>query len=189
MLLALPFAALNHLLAQSSWAAGRLQAYYGQTLRIELAGMSLLATLEDGPRLSPAAAGSEPAVTLQLPADTPIRLLTDRSSLFSAVRLQGAADFAEALGFVFRNLSWDVEDDLARVVGDVAAHRLVQGGRDLLAWQQRSVENLGHNLAEYVSEEKGYIATRRELDHFCHDVDQLRDDLARLEKRLQRLGG
>src|SRR5690606_36189646 len=38
------------------------------------------------------------------------------------VRIDGAVDFAGDLQWLADNLRWDIEDDLARVIGDVTAH-------------------------------------------------------------------
>jgi ubiquinone biosynthesis protein UbiJ len=104
-----------------------------------------------------------------------------------AARIEGSAEFAEALGFVIRNLRWDAEEDLSRVVGDVAAHRLVKGSRELATRQQQAAQNFAANLAEYFTEEQPLIARQADIATFSADIDRLRDDVARLEKRLQRL--
>lgn len=104
-----------------------------------------------------------------------------------AAHIEGSAEFAEALGFVIRNLRWDAEEDLSKVVGDIAAHRMVSTTREFAAWQQQAARNFGENLAEYFTEEQPLIARRIAITDFSADIDRLRDDVARLEKRLQRL--
>ncbi|MCF8199792.1 MAG: hypothetical protein K9J42_13575, partial [Sulfuritalea sp.] len=90
--------------------------------------------------------------------------------------------------FVIRNLRWDAEEDLSKLVGDIAAHRIVEGGREFAAWQQQAAQNLAENFAEYFTEELPMIARQADVEEFSADIDRLRDDVARLEKRLQRLG-
>jgi ubiquinone biosynthesis protein UbiJ len=46
---------------------------------------------------------------------------------------------------------------------------------------------LGLNAAEFATEESGLVTSARDLTLFGRDVDQLRDDAARLEKRISRL--
>ena len=104
-----------------------------------------------------------------------------------AARIEGSAEFAEALGFVIRNLRWDAEEDLSTVVGDIAAHRIVTGTKEFVGWQQQAAQNLAANLAEYFTEEQPLIAKQADIAEFSSDIDRLRDDVARLEKRLQRL--
>jgi len=45
------------------------------------------------------------------------------------VRIDGAVDFASDLQWLADNLRWDIEDDMARVIGDVPAHTLVSVAR------------------------------------------------------------
>jgi ubiquinone biosynthesis protein UbiJ len=183
--------ALNHLIGGEPWAGERLRAFAGKTVTIAGGPFPMhLAVTADGLFAVADVAGeleSEAAVTITLPADFAARLLVDRSSLFAAAKLAGSADFAETLAFVFRNLRWDAEDDLAQWVGDIAARRLVQAGKSLHARQTQAVSNLAANVAEYATEDADWLAPPRELQAFGEAVNALRDDVARLEKRLQRL--
>jgi ubiquinone biosynthesis protein UbiJ len=131
--------------------------------------------------------GVEATVSIGLPDDAVIRVLTDPPSLFSAATISGSADLAETLGFVFRNLRWDIEHDLSRVTGDIAAQRIFQVAKGLLQWQWRAARNLALGMTEYLTEEERAIARRGDVEQFCSEVDALRDDCARVEKRLLRL--
>lgn len=181
--------ALNHLLAGETWARERLHGFAGQHVR--LAGGPLkLDLVVDGEgyfHCQEDASQESPAVTIELPADAPFRFLLDRSAVFSAARLFGAADFAETLAFVFRNLRWDVEEDLSRLVGDIAARRLVSSGEAFLAWQKQAGRNLAANVAEYLSEESGMLVVKRDVTRFAEDVAAVGQETERLERRLAKL--
>ncbi len=180
-------AALNHLLTGESWARERLRPFAGSGVRIDGGPLTLLLRIDTHGLLAPAATDMPAAVTLTLPADAPLRLLLDRASLFAGVRLAGAADLAEALAFVFRNLRWDVEADLAQLVGDIPARRLTLLGGRLAAGAGEGMRRLAANAGEYASAESGLLAGKESIAAFAAEVDALRDDLARLEKRIQRL--
>ena len=180
-------AAINHVLAGEQWARERLRPFAGQHARIE-AGPLIVGLAIGGDGLFVAGgAEDEAGVVISLPGDTPFRYLADPASVLTAAKLSGSAEFAETLAFVFRNLRWDAEGELAKVVGDIAAHRLAKVGRTALAWQMQAAGNAMANLAEYVTEERDLVAPKREVTAFCQEVDHLRDDVARLEKRLARL--
>jgi len=179
--------ALNHLLTGEAWARERLRAHAGRHLRLAAGPVNLELTLDgEGFFRQPdsAAPGGETAVTIELPADALLRLPFDRSAVFAAARLSGTADMAETLAFVFRNLRWDVEEDLASLFGDVIARRIVLSGRAFAGWQQQSARNLAANLAEYLGEEAEVLLTRRQMNGFQEDLRQLGSDLVRLEDRL-----
>jgi ubiquinone biosynthesis protein UbiJ len=187
MVNALLVRALNHLVVAEPWASERLRGFAGK--RVLIAGGPFpvhLGVTPDG-EFEVAESASEPAVTITLPVDFPARLLLDRDGLFAAAKLAGSADFAETLAFVFRNLRWDAEDDLAKWVGDIPARRLVQAGRAAHAWQKAALANLAGNVAEFATEDSDLLAAPRDLQAFGEAVSTLRDDVARLEKRLQRL--
>jgi ubiquinone biosynthesis protein UbiJ len=103
------------------------------------------------------------------------------------VRVTGDTALASALTGVLSAMHWDVEEDLSRVIGDVAAHRVAQAGSSFLAWQGRTATNLAQSLAEYWTEERPVIAGSDAVREFVQAVDVLRDDTERLEKRVERL--
>jgi ubiquinone biosynthesis protein UbiJ len=187
MLLGAALGIVNHLLAGEGWARERLQPFAGQTARLELGALTLPLAISPHGLFVAGERNLAPSVTITLPADAPLRALTDRPALFASARLSGSAELAECLGFVFRNLRWDVESDLAQVVGDIAAHRLVAGGRQVVRWHQQQATNLAINLAEYFTEEDPAIARRLDLSDFCAEVARLPGELARLEARIAAL--
>lgn len=179
-------AAVNHLLRDAAWALERLRPFAGKAFRIDATPVVLNARLDADGRLA-LAEEEEPEVTLMLPfAEAPL-LLEGMNRLMGRVRIAGNAEFAEALGFVFRNLSWDVEEDLSRVVGDVPARRIVSGMQGLKTAQQRGLEALSGNLGEYLTEESGLMASVFDVSSFTQEVATLRDDVARTGKKLERL--
>ena len=187
--LALRFA--NHLLAGETWARSRLQPFAGQSARLEFGDFKILLTISRSGLLELADNSVDAAVTISLPTDALLKVLTDLSSHTpSAVgntRIVGSAELAETLGFVLRNLRWAAEDDISRVVGDVVAHRLMRGVRQLALGQLHRAKNFALNVSEYLTEETPSIARSGDVIRFCSAVNTLEKDLSGLEKRLQRL--
>ncbi len=187
-MLARPALALvNHLLTSEPWARQRLVSFAGRTARLQFGGgAAWLVRISDAGLFEMAEPGTPATVSIGLPDDAPARALIDSASLSSLATISGSADLAETLGFVARNLRWDVEHDLSRLLGDVLARRGLQLARNLAGWQIHGVRNLALGVAEYLTEEDAAIARRRDIESFCAEVDVLRDDLARFEKRLGR---
>lgn len=180
-------AAINHLLGQASWARDKLAAFAGHSAQIKLPPFEAAFLIAPDGTIAAPAPDAELEVSISLPATTPLLALQGKDAVMRAARIEGSAEFAEALGFVIRNLRWDAEEDLSKMLGDVAAHRLVKGSRELAARQQKAAQNFAANLAEYFTEEQPLIARQADIATFFADIDRLRDDVARLEKRLQRL--
>ena len=178
---------VNHLLGTEDWARQRLAPFAGQAFHIEGGPLRLELSIADEGWIAPAQIAHTPLVEIRITHEALTEILADPAKAFSAAQLSGSAQFAEALAFVFRNLRWDYEADLARLFGDIAAHRLAGGLRDGLSWQRETLARIGANAAEFVTEEAAIVTPRRDVSRFGTDVDALRDDLARLEKRIARL--
>lgn len=177
----------NHLLRGAAWARTRLEPFAGQTARLSLGPLVLPIEITKAGLFAAGDRNATVTVSIALPAAAPLRALSDRSALFAAAQIAGSAELAETLGFVFRNLRWDAEDDLSRLVGDIAARRLSLAGRHLANAQLQSAKNFAVNVAEYLTEENPAIARRADVAGFCRTVDTVRDDCSTLEKRLLRL--
>lgn len=180
--------AVNHALEQSGWARERLRRHAGKAVRFVVAPFdATLAVGEDGYVVVPQE--GEPALTLRLSPFLLPRLLLEEEAAYREVAAEGDADLAADVAHLFRHLRWDVEEDLSRVLGDVLAHRLVEGGTALAHWPAQAAAGLAAMLAEYAREEEPLLPKREEVARFLADVDTLRDDVERLEKRIERLEG
>lgn len=185
MIARLSVSALNHLLAQNSWAFERLARFSGKTARFEVAPLSFAYTiLPDGALTSADKAATPDVLCVIAPSLLPRLALHDE---LAHAQIQSAGDAAllSEIFFLSRNLRWDAAEDLSHVTGDIAAERIVQTvqGKQFGA----SAVNLAQAAAEYFTEEQPLIAKPQQINSFMQQVDILRDDLARLEQRIRRL--
>lgn len=180
---------LNHLVEAESWAQARLIAHSGAQVLIESGPFVIRLGIDEHGLFRSGELQRAPDVSITLPSDVPARFLFERDSLFSAVKLGGSADIAESLAFVLRNLQWDAEGDLARLVGDIPARRLARVAQTMAATIQQAVARVADNFSEYVVEESAILAANRNLKEFETSIICLRDDVARLDKRISRLTG
>lgn len=181
-------AATNHLLAPAGWARTRLLPHAGKRARLDLAPLTVDFSVSADGLLAACSSADEPDVTLTLAlSESPRALSGGFEALMSRVRIAGNAEFADALGFVFRHLRWDLEEDLSHLVGDIAAHRLVATGAALGQAHQRMVSSVSGNVVEYLTEEQPLLTTQPMVARFTDDLTRLRDDVARIEKRIDRV--
>lgn len=180
-------AALNHLLGGANWARERLKPYAGKRARLEMSPFSFGFEISAEGYVQQSNDPSMPDVTVRLPAATPFLLPQGLDRIMAEAQVEGNAEFATELSFVFRNLHWDAEEDLSRLVGDIAARRLVQGATGFLAWQKQAVTNLGENIAEYLAYENHLLVPSAEFSAWRSDIGRLADDLFRLETRCKSL--
>jgi len=187
-----PFSlALNHLLEASPEARERLAPFAGQTVELRAPPLPALTfTILPGGRLE--AGGAEAALVVTLKPGFLAALPQGEDHLMRAVEVSGDPRLAAEAVWLVRHLREAApevaEEDLSRVLGDVAARRLAQGASDFFAWQADAARRLAESFADYVTEEKRMVVGRAEHDAFAAAVSQLRDALGRLEKRTGHLG-
>lgn len=186
MLQSVTVSSVNHLLRSNSWAREKLKPFAGKTARFDCPPFSLALTIQESGEVAAAdVSATAPDATVKLTAGLMLRLLARDQAAWAEIGVDGDTAFATVLNQIVRNVRWDVEEDLSRVFGDIAAHRMVQTGKTLDQWRAQAADNLARSLAEYWTEERPLIARARDVVQFNRDVDVLRDDAARFEKRLQ----
>jgi ubiquinone biosynthesis protein UbiJ len=184
----LPFiTVVNHLLSQADWARAALAEHAGKSAQFEIFPTRIAFAVEAGGTLRAAPDTGEPDVVIRLTPATALQILGQGEKAWSKADVQGDSGFASVLSRVAANLRWDVEEDLSRVFGDIAAHRMAEGGRAAAAWPKQAAASLAGTFAEYLTEEKHLLVTPLLAAEFVHDVDELRDAVERLDKRLERL--
>ena len=181
-------AGLNHLLSQQSWASERLKAFAGKGLEVRCPPFpELRLTITDKGLLERAQGEAPGALVVKLkPGVLPLLLARDDAAR-SQIEIEGSADLAGTVDYLVRNLSWDFEEDLSAVFGDVLAHRLAAGGRAFAAWQREALVRLAENLAEYWTEERPQLVRPADAETIRREAGALDEDVGRLEQRIERL--
>jgi ubiquinone biosynthesis protein UbiJ len=177
---------LNHLVQQTPGAAATLRRHTGMSVRFDLALAQVDLRIADDGCFSEAAIDTPDATIRPTPALLARLPFLGREALRDA-DYQGDAALLATLDRVFRQLDWDVEADLAPLVGDAAAHRLHRLGRDARDGLARALSGMGHSAGEYLVEEVELMAREIDVARFNHGVDELADAVARLEARVHRL--
>ena len=181
--------ALNHLLANEPWARERLAPFAGETIELRAPPFPALRFgVQENGVLGEATAEATPSLVLTLKAEAPAALLRGKEHFLRAVEVSGNAKLADAVMLLAGNLRWDFEEDLSRLLGDVAAHRLAEALRGFAAWQADAARRMGESLADYLAEESRLLVRRAELDALSGEAVSLRDAVGRLEQRIRRLG-
>jgi ubiquinone biosynthesis protein UbiJ len=101
-----------------------------------------------------------------------------------AVHIEGDAEVAQTFSELLKAARPDLEEELSRVVGDVAAHQIGNVARSALGFARRASDTLLQNIAEYLQEEGRDVPSRTEAEEFMAGVDRLREDTDRLEAKL-----
>jgi ubiquinone biosynthesis protein UbiJ len=184
MLETLAVPAINRLLRANTWASERLRPHAGKTALLECPPFELRFTVLDTGEVAAVRSGIAPELTIGVTPNLLLRVAARDPTAWNAAQLNGDVEFAAALDYVRRNLRWDYEEDLSRILGDIAAHRVASAARQLQSWGRNAALNVSRSIAEYVTYEKALLASAHAIEQFNREVDSLRDDVERLEKRL-----
>ncbi|MGB5211159.1 MAG: SCP2 sterol-binding domain-containing protein [Gammaproteobacteria bacterium] len=183
---------LNRGISASGEATRLSQTLAGRRLCIELRGLPLslqITATEQGIALSDQADSPADCTLSGLPLSLARLGLTGDPDVFrkGAVSISGDPVLAQDFQRLLDLARPDWEEELSRLVGDVAAHQLGNAARDLMRWSLQAADTLGRDTSEYLREESRDLPTRFEVDEFLDQVDELSGDIDRAEARLQRL--
>ena len=179
---------LNHVLAQNAWAVQRLTPLAGKTFAVQAAPLPTLNfTIQPDGLLKGALPGTPPDATLSATPDALLRYFTVEPHDPALIRISGDATLGTEIGHVLAHISWEAEEDLSRVFGDVLAHRLAGFARGWFDWRKQSALSLVTATSEYFTEEQPLIAKRSRITQFAQEVDAVRCATDQLEVRIQKL--
>ena len=180
-------ATINHLLAQEPWARQQLAVHAGKLACIDTGAVALRLRVDNAGMLEAAPADMPANVTIRVKlSDVPL-ILQNRERAFSYVKIEGDAEFANAISQLSKGLRWEAEHDLEKVVGPMLATRLVAGAKDAAAFVRTGQQKLAENVAEYFLDEQPMLIRPSTLQEYSAGVTRVRDDVERLAKRLARL--
>ncbi|ATD59407.1 sterol-binding protein [Janthinobacterium svalbardensis] len=180
-------ATINHLLAQEPWARQQLAVHAGKLACIDTGAVALRLRVDSAGMLAAAPADMPANVTIRVKlSDVPL-ILQNRERAFSYVKIEGDAEFANAISQLSKGLRWEAEHDLEKVLGPMLAMRLVSGAKDAAAFVRTGQQKLAENVAEYFLDEQPMLIRPATLQEYSAGVTRVRDDVERLAKRLARL--
>jgi ubiquinone biosynthesis protein UbiJ len=124
---------INHVLMQEPQAQARLARRQASVIQVRWALFELHWLITPAGLLERADPQRTPDLVLSLDGHTPLQVLRQvLEGQRPPVQIEGDVQLAAEVAWLADNLRWDIEEDLARVLGDVPAHSLAQAARRLL---------------------------------------------------------
>jgi ubiquinone biosynthesis protein UbiJ len=151
---------VNHLLASEPAAQQRLKAHAGRSVQLHLTSWPALLPAAPALRFGITPAGllewqgeqTVPDADLQvsLDASNPARLAAGvLAGETPPLEVRGDAALAHDVSWLFENLRWDAEADLARVIDPRVAHELARFGAALAAGLRSAVRGAADLAAQW----------------------------------------
>jgi ubiquinone biosynthesis protein UbiJ len=103
------------------------------------------------------------------------------------VQIRGDVELAQKFRELAMLLRPDPEEEVSRVIGDVPAHQLGRLARAAFGWTRNATSTTVRNVAEYLAHERQHLVPRAEGDQLLKGVDTLRENVDRLEARIEHL--
>lgn len=103
------------------------------------------------------------------------------------VDVRGDAELARKFRELALLLRPDLEEELAQLIGDVPAHQLGRVARAAFSWTSKAASTTVRNVAEYFAHERQHLVPHAEGEQFLKGVDAVREDVDRLEARVELL--
>ncbi len=183
---------LNARIAESESALALLPALESLTFGIEVHGVPLLLclTVRDGrvhvhtdgdPPPDAAVSGSMVSMG-QLAGGAGAELIRE-----GHVRIRGDAEVAQQFQALLAAARPDMEEELSRITGDIAAHQIGRSFRAFADFGRQLFGQTAQRTGTWLQHPGGQLPAREEIERFCTDVDRVRDDVDRLQARVERL--
>ncbi len=181
-------AACNRALALDPERGQILEPLNGRRLGVQVTGAAALDACvtfnHDSVSVSRDRADAD--ATVSGPPDALLSLLAGGDALpaTQGVQVQGDIGMLEAVRDAAARLQPDPHEPLSRLLGDELGHPVARGIEHVFTLAKRTARELHADTAEFLREESGLLAGSAQLEEFGTEVDNLRDAVERLEKRV-----
>jgi len=133
---------LNHVLMQEPQAIERLVRQKGRVVRAQWRQMTFMVVVTPAGLFDLAVSDAQPDLSLVVTEQSPFAIAQELiQGGKPAVRIEGDVQLAAEVNWLIDHVRWDIEEDLARLMGDVPAHTLAQVAR-----------NMAHAVAQFVGQ-------------------------------------
>lgn len=107
------------------------------------------------------------------------------STLFEyPIDIDGNTHNIEVLRDAFKQIDLDLEEKLSRYLGDSLAHKIFFQAKEAKKTLENTSNKLISQIEAYIYFESKLLPTRKQAEQFYDDIAILRDDVARLEARI-----
>lgn len=182
---------INRYLALDPEMLEKLAAFDGKVIKLEMTGINRALYM------LPNDSGIQVLDEYDADPDTVLRgtpislfkmgLVSNAANLLlkGEIEISGDTRLGHKFKNVFSQMDIDWSEPLAGLVGDGLAYQIQQTGSKLGRWGKESVKSVSTSFSEYLQEESRDVVTDTELEMFNTAVDSLRDDVDRLQAKIE----
>lgn len=176
---------INHLIQQNPQQRSHLAEFAGRSLSISVAGFLISGRIGESGFLEADSSAPDARITLHNSALQ--KLMQGQQPGVGDISIDGDLILGMSLLPILSELRYEAREDLKRIFGGVAAEAIAGQAADI----GRTFKQIGLSIAEQISdfsrEHESPVIDHATLSAWMEEVDRLRDDVARLNARLDRL--
>lgn len=185
--------AINRYLALDPEMLDKLAQFSGKVIKIEVTGVNksfYLFPTDSGMQVSAEYEGDADTVLKGSPISLfKMGVVANAANLLlkGEVEITGDTRLGHQFKNIFSQMDIDWSEPLAGLLGDGVAYRLQQSGLNLARWSKDTANSVSTSFSEYLQEESRDVVSKPELEIFNDEVDRLRNDVDRLQAKINLL--
>ena len=176
---------LNHILFQNDWMSTRLKKFHNKTILIKISELSIYFSVNKKGLLEHIGHVKNPDASISMPIKSLINQILHKEN--KDITIKGDIDLAREVSEILKKIKWDVEEDLSKIIGDVAANRVGILGEKVLNESKKITISIAEAFKEYWEEEKPLIAKKNRVHQFLAEIDNISEDVERIEAKINSL--
>ena len=176
---------INHLIQQNPEIQMQLAEFEGSVVWLRAAGFSVLGCVSNVGFLETTDQAADTEIIFENSAIQ--KVLQGLKPGVGDVRLEGDIEKGLALLPLLGAIRYYANADISRLFGDAAAGAITQRAFQVADMFKQLGRNLMGQFGDYAHEPDAPVITRAEFEMWAQEVDKLRDDIARLNARLDKL--
>ncbi|WP_375754066.1 SCP2 domain-containing protein [Vibrio sp. HN007] len=184
--------ALNSLIKESHEQSKQLLRLKGQVLQIHLIEVDKTLTFIFSQQIDVLAnyeGKPDSYLSLHLSALPELRDESNITRLIKQekIELEGDIKLVQSFSQLLKDIKPDIEERMSRYTGDIVAHTVVQGAKEIGCWVKKQARKHESHLAQVLTEEWRIAPPPLEVAFFCDQVDDVKNQAEKLESRLAKL--
>ena len=175
----------NHLLSQNDWMQSDLINHKNKIVIIEISGFKTIFKVKEDGQVEMINDSKDYNCKIKLTVNDLIGQLVNNKN--GKISIEGDIELANKISQVLRKIEWDLEEDLAKYIGDIPAIRTTKALKKIKNTTKENIKTLTSSLIEYWQEENKILAKTRDVEMLNKKIDTIVEDTERVEARINNI--
>lgn len=175
----------NHLLSQNDWMQSDLINHKNKIVIIEISGFKTIFKVKEDGQVEMINDSKDYDCKIKLTINDLIGQLVNNKN--GKISIEGDIELANKISQVLRKIEWDLEEDLAKYIGDIPAIHTTKALKKIKNTTKENIKTLTSSLIEYWQEENKILAKTRDVEMFNKKIDTIVEDTERVEARINNI--